>query len=42
LELRLVAGFANRLRNLGDGRGVEDRTFRLRRILDRNIGLDIR
>lgn len=41
VELRLVSGFTIGLRTLGDGRGVEDSTFHLGRILNNRIGLDI-
>jgi hypothetical protein len=42
VELRLVSGFTIGMRTLGDGRGVEDSTFHLGRILNNRIGLDIR
>lgn len=42
VELRLVSGFTIGMRTLGDGRGVEDSTFHLGRILNNKIGLDIR
>ena len=41
VELRLVSGFTIGMRPLGDGRGVEDSTFHLGRILNNRIGLDI-
>jgi hypothetical protein len=41
VELRLVSGFTIGMRTLGDGRGVEDSTFHLGRILNNRIGLDI-
>jgi hypothetical protein len=42
VELRLVSGFTIGMRTLGDGRGVEDSTFHLLRILNNRYGLDIR
>jgi len=41
LDLRLVEGFTIGLRTLGDGRGFEDSTLHLGRILNNKIGLDI-
>ena len=41
VDLRLVQGFTIGMRTLGDGRGVEDSTFILHRILNNRIGLDI-
>jgi len=41
LELRLVEGFTIGLRTLGDGRGFEDSTLHLGRILNNKIGLDV-
>jgi hypothetical protein len=42
VDLRLVSGFCIGMRTLGDGRGVEDSTFHLLRILNNCYGLDIR
>ena len=42
VELRLVLGFTIGMRTLGDGRGVEDSTLHLLRILNNRYGLDIR
>jgi hypothetical protein len=42
VDLRLVSGFTIGMRTLGDGRGVEDSTFHLLRILNNRYGLDIR
>jgi hypothetical protein len=41
IELRRVEGFTIGMRTLGDGRGVEDSTFTLGRIVNNRIGLDI-
>jgi hypothetical protein len=41
LDLRLVSGFTIGLRTLGDGRGFEDTTLILGRILNNKIGLDV-
>ncbi|GIX10681.1 MULTISPECIES: hypothetical protein [Acetobacterales] len=41
IELRLVSGFTIGLRTLGDGRGVEDSTFTLGRVVNCKIGLDV-
>ncbi|MFN7001230.1 MAG: hypothetical protein ACK4ST_14575, partial [Elioraea tepidiphila] len=41
IELRRVEGFTIGLRTLGDGRGVEDSSFTLGRIVNNRIGLDI-
>jgi len=41
IELRRVEGFCIGMRTLGDGRGVEDSTFTLNRIVNNRIGLDI-
>ena len=41
VELRRVEGFTIGLRTLGDGRGVEDSTFTLGRIVNCKIGLDV-
>jgi len=41
IELRRVEGFTIGMRTLGDGRGVEDTTLILGRILNNRIGLDI-
>jgi hypothetical protein len=41
VELRRVEGFTIGLRTLGDGRGVEDSTFTLGRIVNCRTGLDI-
>ena len=41
LELQLVQGFTIGLRTLGDGRGFEDTTLQLGRILNNRIGIDI-
>ena len=41
IELRRVEGFCIGLRSLGDGRGVEDSTFTLGRIVNCKIGLDV-
>ncbi|WP_149539317.1 pectate lyase family protein [Siccirubricoccus phaeus] len=41
LDLRLVEGFTIGLRTLGDGRGFEDTTLHLGRILNNKIGLDV-
>ncbi|MBB5691748.1 hypothetical protein GXW77_05315 [Roseomonas alkaliterrae] len=41
IELRRVEGFTIGMRTLGDGRGVEDSTFTLGRIVNNCIGLDI-
>jgi hypothetical protein len=41
VELRRVEGFTIGLRTLGDGRGVEDSTFTLGRIVNCRIGLDV-
>jgi hypothetical protein len=40
LDLRLVSGFTIGLRTLGDGRGFEDSTLILGRILNNRYGLD--
>ena len=40
LDLRLVSGFTIGLRTLGDGRGFEDSTLLLGRILNNRYGLD--
>ena len=40
LDLRLVSGFTIGLRTLGDGRGFEDSTLNLGRILNNRYGLD--
>jgi hypothetical protein len=42
VDLRLVSGFTIGMRTLGDGRGVEDSTFHLLRILNNRYGIDIR
>ncbi|MGG5811846.1 hypothetical protein [Falsiroseomonas sp. CW058] len=42
LEVRLVSGFTIGLRTLGDGRGFEDSTLMLGRILNNRYGLDVR
>ena len=42
VELRQVEGFTIGLRTLGDGRGFEDTTLVLGRIVNNGIGLDIR
>ncbi len=41
IELRRVEGFTIGMRTLGDGRGVEDCTWTLGRIVNNKIGLDI-
>jgi hypothetical protein len=41
VELRRVEGFTIGLRTLGDGRGVEDSTIVLGRLVNNRIGLDI-
>lgn len=41
IELRRVEGFTIGMRTLGDGRGVEDSTFTLGRIVNCRIGLDV-
>jgi hypothetical protein len=41
VELRRVEGFTIGLRTLGDGRGVEDSTITLGRLVNNRIGLDI-
>ncbi|MBW6401419.1 hypothetical protein KPL78_26450 [Roseomonas sp. HJA6] len=41
LDLRLVSGFCIGLRTLGDGRGFEDSTMILGRILNNRYGLDV-
>ncbi|HEV7267007.1 MAG TPA: hypothetical protein VGN83_19155, partial [Falsiroseomonas sp.] len=41
IELRRVKRFTISMRTLGDGRGVEDSTFTLGRIVNNRIGLDI-
>jgi len=41
VEIREVAGFTIGVRTLGDGRGFEDSTLHLGRILNNRIGLDI-
>ncbi len=41
LDLRLAEGFTIGLRTLGDGRGFEDTTLHLGRILNNKIGLDV-
>ncbi|HEV7265305.1 MAG TPA: hypothetical protein VGN83_10340 [Falsiroseomonas sp.] len=41
VELRRVEGFCIGLRTLGEGRGVEDSTFTLGRIVNCRIGLDV-
>jgi hypothetical protein len=41
IEMRRVEGFTIGMRTLGDGRGVEDSTFTLGRIVNNRIGLDI-
>ncbi|WP_246522472.1 hypothetical protein [Neoroseomonas terrae] len=41
LDLRLVSGFCIGLRTLGDGRGFEDTTLILGRILNNRYGLDV-
>jgi hypothetical protein len=41
IELRRVEGFTIGMRTLGNGRGVEDSTFTLGRIVNNKIGLDI-
>jgi len=41
LDVRLVQGFTIGLRTLGDGRGFEDSTLHLGRILNNRIGLDV-
>jgi hypothetical protein len=41
VELRRVEGFTIGMRTLGDGRGVEDSTFTLGRIVNCRIGLDV-
>jgi hypothetical protein len=40
LDLRLVSGFTIGLRTLGDGRGFEDSTLNLGRILNNRYGID--
>jgi hypothetical protein len=40
IDLRLVSGFAIGLRTLGDGRGFEDTTLLLGRILNNRYGID--
>ncbi|MCQ4160968.1 glycoside hydrolase family 55 protein [Roseomonas sp. GC11] len=42
VEIRLVQGFTIGVQTLGDGRGVEDSTLFLYRILNAKIGLDVR
>ena len=42
VDLRLVSGFTIGIRTLGDGRGVEDSTFHLLRLLNNRYGLDVR
>ena len=41
IERRRVEGFTIGMRTIGDGRGVEDSTFTLGRIVNNRIGLDI-
>jgi len=41
LDVRLVEGFTIGLRTLGDGRGFEDSTLHLGRILNNKVGLDV-
>ena len=41
VEIREIAGFTIGVRTLGDGRGFEDTTLHLGRILNNRIGLDI-
>ncbi|GIX10383.1 hypothetical protein [Elioraea sp.] len=42
IEVRRAQGFTIGVRTLGDGRGCEDSTLHLGRLLDNRIGLDIR
>lgn len=42
VDVRLVSGFTQGIRSLGDGRGIEDSTFHLGRILNCKVGLDVR
>jgi len=42
IEIREVTGFTIGIRTLGDGRGFEDTTLILNRIVNNHIGLDVR